>query len=278
MFDYVSFSQNLDELDCQLSAGTGEAEAVVQSFDISTGSPTCESFATQLEAQTWFDLNAFADFELRTELDPDNTDVACNHEGSPLRVIPEETEAGSDTNTTEPEPPPCTNENEGQWATRNWQQQKETLTYNGWRGRDYWESFDTSFEGWTYEAYRCSVRSVDGQKILIGFGPGWQSVTTVWSPFGPEFIPLGEDYGYPAQQQLDALGTCSPGDFFTYSHLYLTGQDFANRDWYHASYRCLYVSADSSESVLRMTHAIFPDARYPEAYARDRYFIVEYAN
>jgi hypothetical protein len=258
MFDYVSFSQNLDELDCQLSAGTGEAEAVVQSFDISTGSPTCESFATQLEAQTWFDLNAFADFELRTELDPDNTDVACNHEGSPLRVIPEETEAGSDTNTTETELPACTEDNQGQWAKQNWEQQKEPLTFS-WGPGHYWENFQTSFIGWTYEAWQCSM--LDGQKILtgekinrIGFGPGWKSRTTVWSPFPPDFIPAGfarlsSNYVYPTKDQLNALGPCVIGegrpdpmggdytDLFIYSYLE-SDISYFNAPWFHALIRC----------------------------------------
>jgi hypothetical protein len=208
-------------------------------------------------------LNAFADFELRTELDPDNTDVACNHEGSPLRVIPEETEALSDTNNTTNEPePPCTYDNQGQWVRRNWQQQKEALTGNYSPGH-YWESFDTSFIGWTYEAWQCGPGSETDSR-------GYIHMTGVWSPFGPEFIPAG--LVYPEQQQLDALGTCSPGDFFTYSHLDLTGQDFANRYWYHASYRCTYVSADSSESVLMRADAIFPDDQYPEAYARNHFY------
>jgi hypothetical protein len=213
-------------------------------------------------------LNAFADFELRTELDPDNTDVACNHEGSPLRVIPEETEAGSDTNTTETELPACTYDNKGQWAKRNWQQQKEPLTGNYspigpyW---DYWEEFDTSFIGWTYEAWQCRYfDQIQVKGEFVGADFVWTYKTLVWSPFPSEFIPAGQEqpfeYGYPTEQQLDALGTCVGGEYFTYSYLEPESYSFYSV-WYHAKIDC-------SESVLRIYSWLYPANLYPEDYAR----------
>ena len=104
MVDYVSLSDGLRELDCELSAGADEGE-VVQSFDISSGAvPRCEDFATQRDAQTFFDLNPFTGVD-RSELDPDNNNLACNHEGNPhyFEVISGE----PDTTTNEPELPYC---------------------------------------------------------------------------------------------------------------------------------------------------------------------------
>ena len=230
MVDYVSLSDGLRELDCELSAGAGEAEAVVQSFDVSSGAvPTCEDFATQRDAQTFFDLNPFTGVD-RSELDPDNNNLACNHEGNPhyFEVISGEPEAGSNNTTTNETEPPCTKDNEGQWAKRNWQPQTEPLTGGNWGIRssllqywEYWKDvnyFNTSIKGWIYDAWQCGP-SIDSYDAPVE----WGYITTVWSPFPSDFIPdsfAGEAGVFPSQEQLTLLESCiDDGEYFYYVDL-----------------------------------------------------------
>ena len=220
-------------------------------------------------------MNAFADFELRTELDPDNTDVACNHEGSPLRIIPEETEAGSDTNTTnEPELPACTEANQGQWVKRNWQQQTKPLNAT-WPGHPYWVRFHTSIEGWTYEAWQCvNLDDYNSKNYVMNEDDDspteWKPITTVWSPFGPDFTPrerplspsTAEDNKevYPTQAQLNALGRCSDKDYFNYSYLDSENIYFP---WFHAEMWCY-------NGVLKIYDRSYSSSMDPVDFLRSR--------
>jgi hypothetical protein len=85
MLSYPALSENLGLLDCDLSAvsdGDDSGPAAVEAYNVSSGVPACESFDSQQDAQTWFDFNAFQDFD-RSSLDPNNVGVPCIHEGSP---------------------------------------------------------------------------------------------------------------------------------------------------------------------------------------------------
>jgi hypothetical protein len=99
----------------------------------------------------------------------------------------------------------------------------------------------------------------------------WQWVTTVWSPFPPESIPeseVGPDFSpeeagaFPTQAQLNALGACVSGDYFTYSYLEPDAQllpsgisDF-NAPWFHAQIACY-------EGELVTYHWVGPTTMYP---------------